>query len=103
VAQDYAEAAHWFREAAEQGEAKAQSMLGVLYALGQGVPQDYVQAHMWINIAASLATGAEQQQCIELRDGMTKELSPQEVVEAQRLAREWRPKKGADTGWKPMK
>jgi len=43
----------WYRLAAEQGYAKAQSGLGFMYSLGQGVPQDYLQAHMWANLAAA--------------------------------------------------
>jgi TPR repeat protein len=42
VPQDYAEGAKWARRAADQGYAKAQSLLGYMYALGRGVPQDYV-------------------------------------------------------------
>ena len=34
---EYKEAAVWFRKAAEQGHAKAQSNLGVMYSEGQGV------------------------------------------------------------------
>jgi TPR repeat protein len=46
TAQDYAEAVKWYRKAAEQGDVKAQSNLGVMYASGQGVKQDLVLAHM---------------------------------------------------------
>jgi TPR repeat protein len=37
---DYTEAAKWYRKAAEQGDARAQANLGVLYQFGWGVPQD---------------------------------------------------------------
>ena len=47
VAQDHAEAVHWYRLAAEQGHALAQSNLGVRYATGRGVPQDYAEAVRW--------------------------------------------------------
>ena len=41
-----------------RGDAEAQHILGVRYATGAGVPQDYVQAHMWVNLAASrMASG----------------------------------------------
>jgi hypothetical protein len=43
----------WFCRAAEQGHAGAQSNLGVIYGEGQGVPQDYVLAHMWFSLAAA--------------------------------------------------
>lgn len=44
VPQDYAQAAIWFRKAAEEGDAKAEYRLGGLYANGLGVPQDKAQA-----------------------------------------------------------
>ena len=50
--QDYAEAAKWYRKAAEQGLAAAQFSLGFIYANGQGVPQDYAQAAKWYRKAA---------------------------------------------------
>jgi TPR repeat protein len=42
VIQDYAEAANWYRKAAVQGDAFAQSNLGGIYADGHGVIQDDV-------------------------------------------------------------
>jgi TPR repeat protein len=42
VPEDYAEAVKWHRKAAEQGLAEAQSHLGYMYAMGQGVPQNNV-------------------------------------------------------------
>ena len=47
IARDYPEAVKWFRKAADQGSAVAQSFLGVMYGLGQGVPKDYVEAYKW--------------------------------------------------------
>ena len=41
------------RLAAEQGYAAAQFNLGVMYASGQGVPEDDVTAYAWLNIAAA--------------------------------------------------
>jgi TPR repeat protein len=43
VPQDDAEAARWYRKAADQGHAGAQFNLGAMYADGQSVSQDYVQ------------------------------------------------------------
>ena len=52
VPQDYAEAAKWFRRAAEQGDPEAQASLGGAYRMGRGVPQDYAQAVAWFRTAA---------------------------------------------------
>jgi TPR repeat protein len=49
---DYAEAAAWYRKAAEQGLGVAQLNLASLYASGKGVPQDYEQAARWYRKAA---------------------------------------------------
>ena len=42
----------WYRKAAEQGYADAQYNLGILYANGQGVTQDYAEAARWYRKAA---------------------------------------------------
>ena len=42
----------WYRKAADQGYALAQTNLGVMYAQGRGVPQDYAQAMQWYRKAA---------------------------------------------------
>ena len=52
VPQDRAEAARWYRKAAEQGDADAQFNLGLMYHNGQGVPQDHAEAARWSRKAA---------------------------------------------------
>lgn len=49
---DPVQQAAWYRKAADQGDALAQSKLGWLYATGHGVPQDYGQAVAWFRKAA---------------------------------------------------
>jgi uncharacterized protein len=57
------------------------------------VPQDYVQAHMWLNLAAAKATPVAGHNIAgEARDGIATKMSPAQIAEAQRLAREWKPK-----------
>jgi len=43
----------WFRKAAEQGYAMVQVKLGFMYANGEGVPEDYVEAYMWWDLAVA--------------------------------------------------
>jgi TPR repeat protein len=50
--ENYAEAASWYRKAAEQGLSQAQNNLGVMLKDGQGVTQDYVEAAQWFKCAA---------------------------------------------------
>ena len=52
VPPDLAQAALWYRKAAEQGSDDAQLQLGFLYESGRGVPQDYTQAAFWYRKAA---------------------------------------------------
>ncbi len=94
VPQDYAEAVRWHRKAAEQGYARAQFLLGMMYFLGQGVPEDEAQAHMWINLAASrLPPGEDRDESVKGLDIIAKVMTPAQISEAQKLAREWKPKK----------
>ena len=55
VPQDYAEAARWYRKAADLGFAAAQAQLGNMYCVGQGVPQDYAECARWFRKAADQA------------------------------------------------
>jgi len=50
---DYATALREWTPLAEQGEAYAQALLGVMYANGQGVPQDDAKAAKWFRLAAA--------------------------------------------------
>jgi localization factor PodJL len=49
---DYANAAHWFREAADHGLTDSQYNLGILYARGTGVAQNYAESYKWFALAA---------------------------------------------------
>ena len=84
---DYEEAVKWVRKAAEQGHAHAQNNLGWMYYEGQPVP-DYVLAHMWFDVAATQGD----ETAIEARDLITEKMTPDQIAEAQELAREWKPK-----------
>ena len=85
VQQDNAEAVKWWRLAAEQGHDDAQYNLGGMYLNGKGVSQDYIQAHMWSSVAA--AKGNENGRIN--RDIIAKSMTPADISEVQRLAREW--------------
>ena len=94
VPQDYAAAVSWYRKAADQGYADAQYNLGVMYDNGQGVPQDYVQAHMWFNLAAATSRKRGRDKAVKNRDRVAAKMTPAQIAEAQKLAREWKPKPG---------
>ena len=93
VPQDYKQALRWYRRAAEQEDADAQYNLGVMYAKGQGGPRDYVQAHMWLTLAAAAAEGEEtprEPRVKHMVEHMAEHLTPAQLADAQRLAREWK-------------
>lgn len=78
----------WFSRAAEQEDSLAFAKLGVMYAQGRGVLQDFLQAHMWYNLGAAHG----EVRAAEARDALALQMTPAQIAEAQRLAREWKPK-----------
>ena len=77
----------WFRQAAEQGVAAAQNDLGVMYASGKGVPKNVILAYMW----ASLSIVRDNTISSAFRNLLAWEMTPAQIAEAQKLAREWKP------------
>lgn len=90
IPQDYSEGVRYYRLAADQGNWKAQGALGAVYFSGNmGVPQDYVQAHLWLNLAAVHGN----KEILKIREAVEHIMTPAQLAEAQKLAREWKPKK----------
>jgi TPR repeat protein len=86
VLQDYVEAAKWYRKSAEAGNVVAKVNLGVMRENGfPGVPLNVVLAHMWFNLAAAQGSA----DAANFRDEIAADMSPEQVAEAQRLAKEW--------------
>jgi TPR repeat protein len=58
-----------------------------MYAKGLGVPRDFVQAHMWLNLAGpQFKARWKVRQELKL---IVPEMTPDQIAEAQRMAREW--------------
>jgi uncharacterized protein len=88
-----AQAIAWLHKGAAQGHSLSQDSLGFLYETGKGVPQDYVQAHMWYNLAASDAQDAVMSETAsQMRDLVAAKMTPAQIAEAQKMAREWKPR-----------
>jgi uncharacterized protein len=51
------------------------------------MPQDYVYAHMWFNLSAALGN----QTAALNRDRVVRLMTPAQIAEAQKLARDWKP------------
>ena len=88
--QNYAGAARWFRRAADQGHANAQAVLGSLYAVGLGVPKDFVNAYVWVSLALPRLEGRMRDRAVALQDELSALMSPEQIGEAQKIAGDWR-------------
>ncbi|MCH8196944.1 MAG: sel1 repeat family protein [Proteobacteria bacterium] len=82
------------RQAADRGDASAQTNLGIMYFIGEGMLRDLTRAYMWYDLAASrFPPGAAHDDTVRNRDFVAKHMTPARIAEARRLAREWKPKK----------
>jgi hypothetical protein len=96
VPQDYAAAIRLVRKSANQGYAEAQFNLGISYAAGLGVPQNYIEAHKWCNLGAAGASDPEVRiAAAACRSEVAANMPAAKIVEAQSLASNWTPIKGA--------
>jgi TPR repeat protein len=103
VPQDYEAAMLWYRKSAEQGNAAALFGLGGMYFEGRRVPRDYMQAYIWFSLAASQLDAEdattpgqfryEAAMARQSRNEAAAKLTPAQIAEAQKLAREWKPKR----------
>ena len=75
MTQNYKTAIKFYTKAAEQGSARAQFNLGMMYYKGQGLSQDYTRANMWWNIAASQGN----EDAIRGRDIIEEQMIPAQV------------------------
>jgi len=90
VPKDDAEAVRWFRLAAEQRYAGGQCNLGVMYFGGLSVQKDNVVALMWLSLAVA-ASDENRDTYVKVFDSLAEEMTAEQIAEAQRLAREWKP------------
>jgi TPR repeat protein len=80
---DYVPAMRVFRTLAEQGNAKAQNVLGVMFRKGQGVPKSPARAHMWFSFAAKRGEAGAR---AELRE-VSRTMTAQEISQADAMAK----------------
>ena len=67
VVKDVTEAVKWYRKSAEQGDARAQSNLGIMYETGKGVSKDIAEAVKWYQKAAKQGYRDAQENLIRLK------------------------------------
>ncbi len=85
-----AEALKQWRAAADAGDRRAMLALGRLYMRGLGAPQDYIEAHVWFNLAAARG----EMEAAKERDALAEKMTPQQIAVAQERARTWQPSGG---------
>ena len=89
VPQDKQEAVKWYKRSAEQGFAHGQFSLGVMYYFAEGVPKDDVLSYKWFNLSAAQGN----KNSAELRNVLATKMTPSQIKKAQKLSREFKPKK----------
>jgi uncharacterized protein len=89
--QAYDAAADLYIRAAIRGNPFGQCMLGLMYDKGHGVPQDFILAYKWLNLAAARAPKHERDYYARLRNAVASKMSPDQIVVGQRLALLWAP------------
>jgi len=88
----FEESAIWMRRAAEQGYARAQSLLANKYYFGRGVPKDYFQAYFWAELAAPNLPPDERDYIYSFLDRTAALLTTSQISAAKHLASLWIPK-----------
>ena len=71
--------------AAPAGAADSFYEMGLKYSAGKGVEADLVSAHKWFNLAALKGN----REALEYRAELAREMSSDDISEAQKQAREW--------------
>ena len=75
------------KKRAAAGNADAQTTRGVAYDNGQGVPEDYIQAYKWYNLAAASGSAGAK----NAKDSLAKVMTTQQIAEAQKLSMAFKP------------
>ncbi|EKD27083.1 MAG: Sel1 protein [uncultured bacterium] len=86
--EDYVTAHKEFMQEADCGNDIAQMRLGWMYKKGIGVNKDLILAHMWYDLSSS--NGAEK--VLEAKEQLAKQMTPQQVEQAKKMANEWKSK-----------
>lgn len=82
------EALRWWQLAAAQGFPPAQHSVGKVLSTGsQDVPSDKIQAYVWLALSSSQGN----EEAIQERDAVSKQLTPDQFKKAKRLVNLWKP------------
>ena len=74
----------WYRLAADQGIAIAQHNLGIMYAKGEGVTEDYVESYARFNVAVALGD----KDAKTAKEILTAKMTKEDISAAQKRSKE---------------
>lgn len=98
VPRDDVEAVKWWREAAGYGHSVGLAELGSAYFAGWGgLKIDYVQAYVWLTLAAGREKRPDERAKISnLLSADKKLLTPEQIDEGERLIKSWKPRRAEE-------
>jgi TPR repeat protein len=93
VKRDQNEALKWFQKAAQQGDARAQYYVGIMYAAGQGAPKDLQTADMWLTLSANNPKSSYRDSLYTREEisKIEKKMTPEQIAQAKELVKNWKP------------
>ena len=89
VVKDHAEAAKWYRKAAEQNYVDAQYNLGLCYYLADAGTEDWAEVYKWLSLAARQGHESAKNYITFLESKLMK---PGQIAQGQKRAREFKPR-----------
>jgi TPR repeat protein len=89
-----AEAATWFRRAAERGHPQAAHNLGAMVSTGNGVPANPSEGYFWLAVGADRAPAPLKVAYLRDRDNVGSRLSPAEMAQVRARLASWKPSQG---------
>jgi uncharacterized protein len=92
VSGHYETALRLWQPMADEGHSGAQFGLGLLYDMGRGVAKNNVIAHMWFDLSAAHGNPG----AVRKRDLMAQRMTPVQIIEALKLARQWQEERNND-------
>ncbi len=88
---DLVKTAEWYRKAAEQDITEVQNKLGVMYAFGDGVTEDVVEAYKWVLLASR-----QIQKVNDSKEFLASKMNLSQITKAQNLAKVFADQKQSD-------
>jgi len=89
VVKDRAEAAKWYRKAAEQNSVNAQFNLGMCYEEADAGTEDWAEVYKWLSLAAMQGHERAKKFMTVLESQL---MTPEQIAQGQKRAREFKPR-----------